>query len=100
MKTMVYIGDSLTEGTDISTGHTLTEKIEVLIGELTRHATESEVVIVDLHRRFLKHRRQVRPDLFLPDGLHPNQAGHLTIAQGVVPVIREVLNFSKNSYPS
>lgn len=69
-------------------------KLEALIESLTRHATESEAAIVDLHTPFLDASQQVRPDLFLPDGLHPNKAGHLAIARTMSSVFRNELNFS------
>jgi acyl-CoA thioesterase-1 len=32
-----------------------------------------------------------RPDLTLPDGLHPNAAGHRIVAENVLPFLRRVL---------
>ena len=71
-----------------------TEKLEALVKELDCHATESEVASIDLHRPFLEGNRQVRADLFLPDGLHPNKAGHFAIAKEIASIFRQELNFS------
>jgi len=71
-----------------------TEKLEALVKELIRHAAESEVAGIDLHRPFLEGNRQVRADLFLPDGLHPNKAGHLVIAKEITSIFKQELNFS------
>ena len=70
------------------------EKMEEMLKELTIHATESEVPFVDLHRPFLGDNRQVKADLFLPDGLHPNKTGHLAIAGKMTSVFRQDFNFS------
>lgn len=68
-------------------------RLEELLDALIRHATESEVVIVDLHHPFMDARQQVRADLFLPDGLHPNKVGHLTIANAISTAFQQHFNF-------
>jgi len=64
-----------------------------MVKDLIRHATKSEVTVVDLHHPFLEENRQVRTDLFLPDGLHPNKVGHRTIAKAITSAFRRDLNF-------
>jgi acyl-CoA thioesterase-1 len=71
-----------------------TASLAKLLEALTRHAAESEVAVVDLHHPFLGKNQQVRTDLFLPDGLHPNKPGQLTIAREIAIVFRQDLNFS------
>ena len=70
-----------------------TEKMEAMVKDLIRHATESEVAVVDLHHPFFEKNRRIRTDLLLPDGLHPNRAGHRTIARAITSVFRQDLNF-------
>ncbi len=70
-----------------------TEKMEATVKDLIRHATESEVAVVDLHHPFFEENRRIRTDLLLPDGLHPNKAGHRTIAREITSVFRQDLNF-------
>ena len=65
------------------------EKLEEMAEELTGRASESEVAIIDLHRLFLADSGQVHSDLFLPDGLHANRAGHLVIAKKIIAVFRQ-----------
>ena len=72
----------------------LAKKMEKLVEALTRHAMQSEVAVVDLYHPFIKNQRQIRADLFLPDGLHPNKAGHLTIAKAVTMTFRKEFAFS------
>jgi lysophospholipase L1-like esterase len=69
------------------------EKMAVLIEKMTACAQESEVAIVDLHRPFFDNRKKIREDLFLPDGLHPNKAGHLTISSTFVTGLQEQFKF-------
>lgn len=68
-------------------------KLAELIESLSRHATESEVAVVDLHTPFLEADRQVRANLFLPDGLHPNRDGHLAIAGTMRAFFKKELHF-------
>jgi acyl-CoA thioesterase-1 len=70
-----------------------TAKMEELLEALTRHATEREVAVVDLHRPFLDAKQQVRAELFLPDGLHPNTVGHRTIAKAIGAAFQQQFNF-------
>ena len=72
----------------------LTSNLADLADRLVRHANESEVPIVDLYHPFFENRQIVRQDLFLPDGLHPNTRGHLTIARAVVASMRENFHFA------
>jgi len=60
------------------------EEMGRLIETIDRHATESEVALIDLHQPFASGSGEARGDLFLPDGLHPNRAGHMTIAETVI----------------
>jgi lysophospholipase L1-like esterase len=71
----------------------LTVQMAALVEELTRHAAASEVTAVDLYHSFFSDNQDVRADLFLPDGLHPNRAGHLAIAQAIALSFRQDLNF-------
>jgi len=64
-----------------------------MVKDMIRHATESEVAVVDLHHPFFEENRRIRTDLFLPDGLHPSRAGHRTIAREITSVFRQDLNF-------
>jgi lysophospholipase L1-like esterase len=71
----------------------LNKKMAAMVEELIRHATASEVSAIDLYHPFLTENRQVRTDLFLPDGLHPNKAGHRAIARAIASAFRQDLNF-------
>ncbi len=71
----------------------LTDKLDALAEALIFHATESDVAVVDLHRPFLTDNRQVKTDLFLIDGLHPNANGHRTIAAEIAGRFRQALCF-------
>ena len=71
----------------------LTDKLEALAEALIFHATESDVAVVDLYRPFLTDNRQVKADLFLIDGLHPNANGHRTIAAEIADRFRQALCF-------
>jgi lysophospholipase L1-like esterase len=144
MKTMIYIGDSLTAATDIPVGHAwpalVTNNLnrtvinrgiggdttagmlalffpdvvadkpafvfimggtndlwwgwEVnLCEKLRAHASENEVLLVDLQQPFLASDQQVRANLFLPDGLHPNLSGQDVIAKMICIQCRKHFNF-------
>jgi lysophospholipase L1-like esterase len=67
----------------------LSQKLEALVEALIFHATESEVVVVDLYRPFLDETDKVRSELFLPDGLHPDTAGHQIIATTLVNALQQ-----------
>jgi lysophospholipase L1-like esterase len=60
-----------------------TKKLDALLKALVSHAGEGEAALIDLHRPFLSDTGQVQSDLFLPDGLHPNRDGHLTLAAAI-----------------
>ena len=70
-----------------------TRKMKAMVKDLIRHTSESEVTVVDLYHPFIKENGQVRTGLFLPDGLHPNKAGHRTIARATISAFRQDLNF-------
>ncbi len=74
----------------------LTSTLSDLAERLVRHADESEVAVVDLYHPFFKNGPIVREDLFLPDGLHPNTAGHLAIAKAVVAGMRDRFHFAEH----
>ena len=73
------------------------EKLEALVDALIVHASESEVVLVDLHGPFLTDQRIIKEALFLPDGLHPNRAGHQVIADAVVAAFRQDFGFNASA---
>lgn len=56
-------------------------------------AEELRVPLIDVHKEFL--RRDV--DKLLPDGIHPNDAGHAIITEQLVPIIRELARSSASS---
>ncbi len=60
-----------------------TEEMDRLIEKIAIHAAESEAALIDLHRPFVSADGNVRFDLFLPDGLHPNRDGHRNIAAAI-----------------
>lgn len=64
-------------------------RMEQLIEALNRHATESEVPVVDLNRPFFESNGSIRDNLFLADGLHPNTAGQQMIAVEITSVFRQ-----------
>ena len=70
------------------------KKMEEIVEELSGRASESEVIVIDLHRPFLTDSGRVLSDLFLPDGLHANKAGHLMIAKEIIAVFRRAFIFS------
>ena len=69
------------------------ERMDRLVDALVRHAGESDVALVDLHRPFLSAAGGVQDDLFLSDGLHPNAAGHRAIARETVDRLVRIFNF-------
>lgn len=73
------------------------EKLEALVEALIVHAAENEVALVDLHGPFLNDQRITKEDLFLPDGLHPNRAGHQVIADAVVAAFRKDFGFKASA---
>lgn len=73
------------------------EKMKALVEALIVHARASEVAVVDLYHPFLTEPRMIRSDLFLPDGLHPNLAGHRAIADAVVHAFNHGFDFSASS---
>ena len=73
------------------------EKLEALVESLIVHAAENEVALVDLHGLFLTDQRIIKEDLFLPDGLHPNRAGHQVIADAVVAAFRKDFGFKASA---
>jgi lysophospholipase L1-like esterase len=55
---------------------------------VVRHlATELKVPLVDVHAAFMAK----GPDGLLLDGMHPNDDGHATVAELLVPVVRQQL---------
>lgn len=54
-------------------------------------AAEQDVVLVDIHKKFLDYAAQEGKELdeLLLDGMHPNEAGHRLVAQALVPVVLE-----------
>ncbi len=71
----------------------LAQKLEALAEALIFHATESEVVSIDLYRSFLLDGNQVDKTLFLPDGLHPNRPGQQLIATAIASGFVSHFNF-------
>jgi acyl-CoA thioesterase-1 len=60
-----------------------TNHLHRLVKQITHSAQESEVVFVDLYHPFTSENGDIRADLFLPDGLHPSQAGHRIVATAI-----------------
>jgi acyl-CoA thioesterase-1 len=71
----------------------LKEKMVLFVEKTIRTAQESEVAVINLHSPFFDNREKIREDLFLPDGLHPNRAGHLKISSTIVSELRKQFNF-------
>ena len=64
-----------------------------LCEKLRAHASENEVLLVDLQQPFLASDQQVRANLFLPDGLPPNLSGQDVIAKMICIQCRKHFNF-------
>jgi lysophospholipase L1-like esterase len=71
----------------------LSQKLEALAEALIFHATESEVAMVDLYWPFMDETDTVRSECFLPDGLHPDRAGHQMIARAIGTVFKRAFLF-------
>lgn len=68
-------------------------KMDGLKATLRAQATESEVPLVDLWQPFLASDQTVRTDLYLPDGLHPNQPGQDIMAKTICDGLRRHFHF-------
>src|SRR5579862_986389 len=60
----------------------------------------SEALVIDLHSpmdAYLLHRRQTTPNFsFAGDGVHPDDAGHLLMAETVLRGLKVKIHFDKN----
>ena len=68
----------------------LVETLVELVDKLTIYAADSEIPVVDAHRPFLDDDQKAKNSLFLDDGLHPNQEGHLLIADSITRSFKEI----------
>lgn len=69
------------------------EKLSQLVRQLETASKNSDVPVVDFYRPFLQENGTVDSDLFLEDGLHPNPAGHLLMAEKTAVLFRETFRF-------
>jgi len=70
-----------------------TEKLSELVHQLETASQNSDVPVVDFYRPFLQQNGTVDTGLFLEDGLHPNLAGHLLMAEKTAVLFREAFRF-------
>lgn len=62
-------------------------KLSELVAALKASARASEIPCLDLHLPFLDEIGAPQAQYFLEDGLHPNQKGHLLIAEKTVALL-------------
>ena len=68
-------------------------QLERLADALDRAAQASDLPLIDFFRPFHDGAGQVRADLFLDDGLHPNHRGHALMADTAAKVLRDAFGF-------
>ena len=69
-------------------------KLSELVDALAAAAKESDIACLDFYHSFLGINGRVETKFFLEDGLHPNKAGHLLMAEKMVELLRSLFYFS------
>lgn len=82
--TMMYPTDSFVNGSIFLDQVSLRTRLEVYRNKLKRFVNEDELFFIDFSVN-------MTPDLFLEDGLHPNEAGHKVMMENAKIRIKEIL---------
>jgi acyl-CoA thioesterase I len=65
-----------------------------LVNTLTRLARQNDIACLDFYHPFFHDSGAVQKKFFLEDGLHPNKAGHVLMAEKAVELLQGRFNFT------